>query len=61
MARIPIPEGEEMERRRMWALSPAMGMGVRAMGKAVYEDSSLDLRVREVARMRIANINACDI
>ena len=50
-----------MERRRMWALSPAMGLGVSALGKAVYEDSGLDLRVREVARMRIANINACDI
>jgi len=61
MARIPIPEGDEMERRRMWALSPAMGMGVSALGKAVYEQSSLELRVREVARMRIANINACDI
>ena len=45
----------------MWALSPAMAMGVGALGKAVYEESSLDLRVREVARMRIANINACDI
>ena len=61
MARIPIPEGEAMERRRMWALSPSMGIGVAALGKAVYEESSLDLRVREVARMRIANINACDI
>jgi hypothetical protein len=61
MARIPIPDGEDMERRRMWALSPSMGMGVHALGKAVYEESSLDLRVREVARMRIANINACDI
>lgn len=61
MARVPIPDGEEMERRRMWALSPSMGIGVSALGKAVYEESTLDLRVREVARMRIANINACDI
>ena len=61
MARIPIPDGDEMERRRMWVLSPSMGMGVAGLGRAVYEESSLDLRVREVARMRIANINACDI
>lgn len=29
------------------------------MSKAVYEESSLSIREREVARMRIAQLNQC--
>jgi alkylhydroperoxidase family enzyme len=61
MARIDIPDGDGLERRRLWALSPELGLGVAAMGEAVYTRTSLDVRVREVARMRIAQINRCHI
>ena len=61
MARISLPDGDGLERCRMWLHNLAMGKGVGVLGEAVYVDSSLDLRVREVARMRIANINACHI
>jgi alkylhydroperoxidase family enzyme len=61
MARIPIPEGEGLEVKRMWALAPYMGAGMHAMSKAVYEDSSLPVREREVARMRIAQLNECHV
>lgn len=59
MARIDIPEGEGFEAHRMWALAPHMGKGVHAMSEAVYVQSSLSIREREVARMRVAQLNQC--
>ena len=61
MARIEIPDGDGIERRRLWKLNPELGHGVSTLGDAVYMKTSLDLRVREVARMRIAQINQCHI
>jgi alkylhydroperoxidase family enzyme len=61
MPRIPVPDGEGLEVKRMWALAPLMGAGMHAMSKAVYEDSSLPVREREVARMRIAQLNECHV
>jgi alkylhydroperoxidase family enzyme len=61
MARIEIPEGEGSERRRLWRLNDELGRSVSAMGDAVYTATNLDLRVREVARMRVAEINGCPI
>lgn len=40
---------------------PHMAGAIGAMSKAVYEDSSLPVREREVARMRIAQLNKCDV
>jgi alkylhydroperoxidase family enzyme len=61
MARIDIPDGDGIERRRLWQLNQDLGGAVSALGDAVYTRTSLDLRVREVARMRIAQINQCPI
>ena len=61
MARIDVPEGEGLEAARLWAVAPPMGAGVHALGKAVYEHSSLPIREREVARMRIAQLNECTV
>ncbi len=61
MARIDVPDGEGLEAKRIWALAPHMGVGMHAMGKAVYEDSTLSIREREVARMRIAQLNECHV
>lgn len=61
MAYIEVPDGNELERLRLWELAPHFGAGVDAMRKATYEMSSLSARVREVARMRIAQINECPI
>jgi alkylhydroperoxidase family enzyme len=36
-----------------------MGAGMAAMSEAVYVKSSLSIREREVARMRIAQLNQC--
>ncbi len=61
MARIDVPDGEGLEASRLWAVAPHMGAGVHALGKAVYEHSSLPIREREVARMRIAQLNECTV
>lgn len=61
MARIDIPDGDGLERRRLWQLSPELGAALGGMTDAVYTKTSLDVRVREVARMRIAQINRCHI
>ena len=61
MARINIPEGEGLERSRLWSLQPNVGKGIGITGDALYTKVSLDTRVREVARMRIAQINDCHI
>ena len=61
MARINIPDGEGLERGRLWKLSPDVGTGVAVTGKALYTKISLDVRVREIARMRVAQINQCHI
>jgi len=61
MARVDLPDGNEIEIRRVWGISPSFGEGVRRFSQAVYRDAELDRRVREVARMRIAQINQCPI
>ncbi len=61
MAHIDVPDGDGLERLRVWEMVPHFGDGIDAMRKATYEISSLSPRVREVARMRIAQINECPI
>jgi len=61
MAHIDVPPGEGLERLRLWEMVPHFGLGIDTMRKATYEASSLPARVREVARMRIAQINECPI
>ena len=59
MARLDIPEGDLPEIARVWELRPEMGEAVRDLSIAVYQKSQLPPRVREAARMRIAEINGC--
>ena len=61
MARIDVPEGEGLEAKRIWQLAPHLGKAMGAMGEAVYVQSSLPVREREVARMRIAQLNECHV
>lgn len=61
MARVEVPPGDGIEMHRLWALAPKMAGAVGALGDAIYVESSLPVRVREVARMRIAQINECDL
>ncbi len=61
MARIDLPDGDGMEVSKVWGLVPHMAEAIHTMSKAVYEKSSLPIREREVARMRIAQLNKCDV
>ena len=61
MARIEIPTGAGPELGRVWALCPEMAPGVGGLAAAVYEHSKLPAREREVARMRVAQLNDCHI
>ena len=61
MARITVPDGEGLERVRVWRLQPDVGMRIGAASQALYTKISLDVRVREIARMRVAQINQCHI
>ena len=61
MARISVPAGEGGEAVQVWSLRPEMGKAVYRLTDAVYNQSILAVRVREAARMRIAQLNDCPI
>ncbi len=61
MAHIDIPEGEGFERQRLWQMAPKMGEAIGAFRSAMYDHRTLDLSEIEAARMRLAQINDCDI
>ena len=61
MARITVPEGAGGELVQVWSLSPELGAAVGGLSAAVYGDRLVSPRVREVARMRIAQINGCNV
>jgi alkylhydroperoxidase family enzyme len=61
MPRIDIPAGDVDPEVRVWALRPEMGRAAGALSHAIYEQSVVPVRERELARMRIAQINGCVI
>ena len=62
MARIHIPDGDAPESHRMISINDSFGGAMAGLSIAIYDDSSpLDKRVREAIRMKIAQINQCNI
>jgi alkylhydroperoxidase family enzyme len=61
LPRIDLPDGKSDPEVRMWKLRPEMGMGAGALSHAIYDQSIVPVRERELARMRIAQINGCMI
>lgn len=59
--RIDLPAGDADEVIRLFTLNPDMGMIAAAFSGKVYEKSKLDIRERELVRMRIARINDCSV
>jgi AhpD family alkylhydroperoxidase len=59
VARIDVPAGPGGDAAMVWSLRPEMGAMVRTMVDTVYQRSALPAAEREVARMRIAQLNAC--
>ena len=61
MARVDIPAGEGGDAVQLWTLRPEMGRAVNGLVDAAYNKSILPVRVREAARMRIAQLNDCPV
>src|ERR1700738_646140 len=60
MARIDLPPGEELDVIRAFSLRPDLAAGASAYDGAVW-NSSLDWRLHELVRMRVAQINQCTV
>src|SRR5580698_108643 len=61
MARLAIPPGEGGDAVQLWTLRPEMGSAINRLVDAAYNKSVLPVRVREAARMRIAQLNDCPV
>ena len=60
MARIQLPEGDQLEVVRALGLRPHVAKAVGAYDSAAWA-STLDWRLHELVRMRIAQINGCTV
>jgi AhpD family alkylhydroperoxidase len=60
MARIPLPDGEQLEVVKALTLRPELAAAVGGFDQAVW-NSSLDWRLHELVRMRVATINECAV
>ncbi len=61
MARLEVPPGDTDDLYRLFGLAPHVSQAAAALSAAVYGNSKLPVRVRELMRMRIAQINDCHI
>src|SRR5271157_2489794 len=61
MARLEIPPGDGGDAVQIWSLQPELGAAATRLVDAVYNKSILPVRVREAARMRIAQLNECTV
>lgn len=59
MTRINVPDGPGGEAAMIWSLRPELGGMVERMIRGAYQQSILPAEERELARMRIAQINDC--
>jgi AhpD family alkylhydroperoxidase len=59
MARLAVPDGPGGEAAMIWTLRPPLGDMVERMIRGAYHQSILPPEERELARMRIAQINDC--
>jgi AhpD family alkylhydroperoxidase len=59
MARLDVPNGPGGEAAMIWKLRPELGGMVERMIRGAYQESILPAEERELARMRIAQINDC--
>lgn len=60
MARIDLP-GDGDELLGLWTLNPPLSAAAANFSAAVYDSDVIDVRTRELMRMRIAQINQCAV
>jgi AhpD family alkylhydroperoxidase len=58
--RIALPEGDQLDIIKALSLRPKLAGAVGAMNDAVFA-STLDWRLHELVRMRIAQVNGCTV
>jgi AhpD family alkylhydroperoxidase len=61
MARLEVPPGEGGDAVQIWSLQPELGRAATRLVDAAYNKSILPVRVREAARLRIAQLNDCTV
>jgi alkylhydroperoxidase family enzyme len=61
MARLDVPPGRGGDPVQIWSLQPDLGAAAMNLVDAAYNKSILPVGVREAARMRIAQLNACTV
>jgi alkylhydroperoxidase family enzyme len=61
VARLEIPPGPGGDAVQIWSLQPELGAAATRLVDAAYNKSILPVRVREAARMRIAQLNDCTV
>jgi AhpD family alkylhydroperoxidase len=59
VARLDVPEGPGGDAAMVWTLRPELAGMVERMIRGAYQQSALPAAEREVARMRIAQLNDC--
>jgi AhpD family alkylhydroperoxidase len=59
MARLTVPDGPGGEAAMIWTLRPELGGMVERMIRGAYQQSIIPAQERELARMRIAQLNDC--
>jgi alkylhydroperoxidase family enzyme len=59
MARLEVPDGPGGEAAMIWTLRPELGGMVEQMIRGAYQESILPAEERELARIRIAQLNDC--
>jgi len=60
MARISLPNGDQLDIVKALSLRPGFATAVGAMNAATFA-STLDWRLHELVRMRIVQINGCTV
>jgi AhpD family alkylhydroperoxidase len=60
MARIDLPDGDTLEVVRALSMRPTFANAVSTYDNAVW-NSTLDWRLHELVRMRVAQINECNV
>lgn len=59
MPHLPLPPGDADEVERVWMINPTMGITAATFSGKVYANTRLPPPEREMARMRVAQINGC--
>jgi AhpD family alkylhydroperoxidase len=61
MARIELPPGDADELMRLWSMNTDLARAAVGFSSAVYASDLIPVRTRELMRMRIAQINQCEV